>query len=76
MLSKINIKFSEGVVITQMELEKKLNSYNSEINHLKDSSVFKKSKEQRREIFIELQRKKEDDRIKAEEDKKKKLEMI
>lgn len=43
-----------------MEIEKKLNVFNSQLNSLKDKSVLKKSKEQRREIFLELKRQEEE----------------
>lgn len=54
-----------------MQLERKLNVFHSEMNKLKDSSVMKKSKQQKRGIFIELKRKEEERKRKEEEDKAK-----
>jgi hypothetical protein len=56
-----------------MELEKKLNSFNAQLNALKDQSVLKKSKEQRREIYLEKKRREAELRKKEEEDKQKML---
>jgi hypothetical protein len=56
-----------------MELEKKLNEFNTQMNALKDQSVLKKSKEQRKQVYLELKRKEEEQRRKEEEEKLKKL---
>jgi len=50
-----------------MQIERKLNTFNSEMNKLKDHSVMKKSKLQKREIFLELRRK-EEERIRKEKE--------
>ena len=50
-----------------MQIERKLNTFNSEMNKLKDQSVMKKSKLQKREIFLELRRK-EEERIRKEKE--------
>lgn len=66
----------ENTILTQMELEKKLSSFHSQMNALKDKSVYKKSYDQRKEIYLELKRKEEEKRKKEEEERKKKLEML
>jgi len=48
-----------------MQIERKLNDFNSEMNKLKDSSVMKKSNVEKKKIFMEL-RKKEEERIRKE----------
>lgn len=50
-----------------MQIERKLNTFHSEMNRLKDSSVMKKSKAQKREIFLELRRQ-EEERIRKEKE--------
>jgi len=54
-----------------MQIESKLNVFHSEMNKLKDSSVMKKSKQQKRGIFNELKRQEETRKRKEEEDKAK-----
>lgn len=50
-----------------MQIERKLNTFNSEMNKLKDNSVMKKSKQQKKEIFFELRRQ-EEERIRKEKE--------
>lgn len=54
-----------------MQIERKLHSFHSEMNKLKDSSVMKKSKQQKRGIYLELKRQEEERKRKEEEDKAK-----
>ncbi len=56
-----------------MELEKKLAQFNNQMNILKDHSILKKSKEQQKQIYLELKRKEEERKRKEEEEKKKLL---
>jgi hypothetical protein len=56
-----------------MQIERKLNDFNSEMNKLKDSSIMKKSLAEKKKLFMDL-RKKEEERIKKErEEAEKKL---
>lgn len=48
-----------------MQIERKLGDFNSEMNKLKDSSVMKKSKQDKRRLFLELRRK-EEEKLKKE----------
>jgi hypothetical protein len=57
--------------LNQIEIERKFNQFNRSLNALKDSSIMKKSKDQRREIYLELERQKEEQRKKDEEEKQK-----
>lgn len=50
-----------------MQIERKLGDFNSEMNKLKDSSVMKKSKVEKKKIFLEL-KKKEEERIRKEKE--------
>ena len=50
-----------------MQIERKLNTFNSEMNKLKDNSVMKKSKQQKRQVFLELRRQ-EEERIRKEKE--------
>lgn len=56
----------ENIILSQMEMGRKLNQFNREMNKLKDESILKKSFEQRRQIYKDL--------LKAEAEKKKKEE--
>ena len=56
-----------------MELEKKMSQFNCQMNMLKDLSMLKKSKDQRKQIYLELKRKEEERKKKEEEEKKKLL---
>ena len=60
-------------MLTQMELEKKLSQFNYQMNMLKDHSILKKSKDQRKQIYLELKRKEEERKKKEEEEQKKLL---
>ena len=53
----------ENIILSQMEMGRKLNQFNREMNKLKDESILKKSFEQRRQIYKDL--------LKAEAEKKK-----
>ncbi len=52
-----------------MQIERKLQTFHSEMNRLKDSSVMKKNKQQKKGIYIELKRQEEERKKKEEEDK-------
>lgn len=56
----------ENIILSQMEMGRKLNQFNREMNKLKDESILKKSFDQRRQIYKDL--------LKAEAEKKKKEE--
>ena len=56
----------ENIILSQMEMGRKLNQFNREMNKLKDESILKKSFDQRRQIYKNL--------LKAEAEKKKKEE--
>lgn len=55
-----------------MQIERKLHTFYSEMNKLKNSSIMKKSKQQKKEIFLELRRKEEERIRKEKEDADKK----
>jgi hypothetical protein len=63
-------KNSENTIITQIELEKKLNQFYSTYNSLKSSSVIKISKEKKKKIYNELKRKEAQKKLEEEEKKK------
>ena len=52
-----------------MEMEKKLNQFHTRMNQLKDLSVLKKNKIEKKGIFLELKRQEEERKKKEEEDK-------
>ena len=56
-----------------MQIERMLKTFNSEMNKLKDSSVMKKSKMQKKGIFLELRRQEEERIRKEKEEAEKKL---
>jgi hypothetical protein len=70
---KFILKISESTVLTQMELEKKLNDFHTQLNQLKDKSILKKSMKERKEIYLELKRLEEEKRRKEQEEKEKKM---
>lgn len=61
-LKRVNAR--ENIVLSQLELNKKLSQFNRDINKLKEESIPKKSLEQRKKIYKDL--------LKAEAERKKK----
>lgn len=66
-LKRVNAR--ENIVISQLELNRKLNQFNKDINKLKDESILKKSPEQRKQMYKELLRAEAERKRKEEEDK-------
>lgn len=60
-------KKSEKVILKQMQIERKLNTFYYEMNKLKDSSVMKKTAQQKKGVYLELKRK-EEERIRKEKE--------
>jgi hypothetical protein len=58
-------------LITQLELEKKLSEINSQMRYLKDDSIYKKSSDERRDLFYDIKREEEEERKRIEEEKRK-----
>jgi len=52
-----------------MQIQRKLNSFHSEMNKLKDSSVMKKTKQEKKGIYLKLKREEEERKKKEEEEK-------
>ena len=57
------------IVISQLELNRKMNQFNKDINKLKDESILKKSQEQRKKMYQDLLKAEADRKRKKEEDK-------
>ena len=57
------------IVISQLELNRKMNQFNKDINKLKDESILKKSQEQRKKMYQDLLKAEADRKRKEEEDK-------
>lgn len=57
------------IAISQLELNRKMNQFNKDINKLKDESILKKSQEQRKKMYQDLLKAEADRKRKEEEDK-------
>jgi hypothetical protein len=51
-----------------MQIQRKLGDFHSEMNKLKDSSVMKKNKQEKKGIYVKLKREEEERKKKEEED--------
>ncbi len=71
-IHKINtfIICSENTILNQLEMKKKLNSFYSDLNSLKDQSIVKKSKEERKKMYFEMKRQEASRKTELEEKKK------
>lgn len=61
------LTLSEKTILSQMEIEKKMNSFNQQQNVLKNSSIMKKTDKEKREVYLELKRQ-EEERIRKEKE--------
>lgn len=66
--------FREKIILTQIELDRRLNEYERKIDHKKSTSIMKKSEEQRLFMYREKLRLEEERKKEEEEKKKKKME--
>lgn len=65
----------ERTVLTQMELEEKLKNFYSQMNSLKEQSVMKMSKEQRKQLYMNLKRQEAEKKKKEAEEREKQANM-